>query len=29
MKDYTPPELPEGATGGDDTGYGAAGAPTG
>ncbi|MFI8787081.1 NlpC/P60 family protein [Streptomyces sp. NPDC055105] len=29
MKDYTPPELPESATGGDDTGYGAAGAPTG
>ncbi|MGW6354617.1 NlpC/P60 family protein [Streptomyces sp. NPDC055092] len=29
MKDYTPPELPEGATGGDDAGYGAAGAPTG
>ncbi|MFB7712490.1 NlpC/P60 family protein [Streptomyces sp. NPDC056105] len=29
MKGYTPPALPEGATGGDDTGYGAAGAPTG
>ncbi|MGW6138137.1 NlpC/P60 family protein [Streptomyces sp. NPDC055140] len=29
MKDYTPPELPQGATGGDDTGNGAAGAPTG
>ncbi|MGW4387355.1 C40 family peptidase [Streptomyces sp. NPDC004685] len=29
MKDYTPPQLPEGATGGSDTGYGAAGAPTG
>ncbi|MFC9531104.1 NlpC/P60 family protein [Streptomyces sp. NPDC056975] len=29
MKDYTPPELPESATGSDDTGYGAAGAPTG
>lgn len=27
MKDYTPPRLPEGATGGDDTGYGAAGRP--
>ncbi|MEU8487856.1 NlpC/P60 family protein [Streptomyces sp. NPDC048641] len=29
MKGYTPPELPQGATGGGDTGYGAAGAPTG
>ncbi|MFE5051724.1 C40 family peptidase [Streptomyces sp. NPDC056637] len=29
MKDYTSPQLPEGAKGGDDTGYGAAGAPTG
>ncbi|MCX4643224.1 MULTISPECIES: NlpC/P60 family protein [unclassified Streptomyces] len=29
MKDYTPPKLPGGATGGDDTGNGAAGAPTG
>ena len=29
MAGYTPPKLPEGATDGDDTGYGAAGAPTG
>ncbi|MFB7995212.1 C40 family peptidase [Streptomyces sp. NPDC056002] len=29
MKGYTPPALPQGATSGDDTGYGAAGAPTG
>ncbi|MFI9774645.1 NlpC/P60 family protein [Streptomyces sp. NPDC051956] len=29
MKGYTPPKLPDGATGGDNTGYGAAGAPTG
>ncbi|MFF2504457.1 NlpC/P60 family protein [Streptomyces sp. NPDC058067] len=29
MTGYTPPALPEGATSGDDTGVGAAGAPTG
>ncbi|MFC6061154.1 C40 family peptidase [Streptomyces ochraceiscleroticus] len=27
LKDYTPPELPDGATDGDDTGYGDASAP--